>query len=137
MAFVVDASLAATWFLPDEANPATAALGEEAARDPPVVPSLFLHEMRSLLIIAARRGRASRDAILRQLDVVERLYRRNAGAGDGREIAHLAFMHGLTTYDATYLALTLDQGLPLATLDKQLAAAARAEKVPILGPLAP
>jgi len=131
VAFVVDASLASTWFLPDEADPAT------AARDPPVVPSLFLHEMRSLLIIAARRERASRDAILRQLDVVERLYRRNAGAGDGREIAHLAFKHGLTTYDATYLSLTLDQGLPLATLDKQLAAAARAEKVPILGPLAP
>jgi predicted nucleic acid-binding protein len=137
MACVVDASLAATWFLPDEADPATATLGEEAARDPPVVPSLFLHEMRSLLISAARRGRASRDAILRQLEVVERLYRRNAGPGDGREIAHLAFKHGLTTYDATYLALARDEGLPLATLDKELAAAARAEKVPILGPLSP
>ena len=59
------------------------------------------------------------------------------GAGDGRVIAHLAFKHGLTTYDATYLALALAEGLPLATLDRQLAAAARAEKVPILGPLAP
>ena len=40
-------------------------------------------------------------------------------------------------YDATYLALAIDKALPLATLDKPLAAAARAEKVPILGPLAP
>ena len=69
--------------------------------------------------------------------MVERLFRRNTGAGDGREIASLAFKHGLTTYDAAYLALALDEGLPLATLDKELAAAARAEKVPILGPLAP
>ena len=52
MVFVVDASLAATWFLPDEADPATTALGEEAARETPLVPSLFLHEMRSLLITA-------------------------------------------------------------------------------------
>ena len=58
--------------------------------------------MRSLLIIAARRGRASRDA--RQLDVVERLYCRKAGAGDGREIAHFALKHGLTTYDATSIS---------------------------------
>ena len=115
MAFVIDASLAAIWFLPDEADPATAALGEEAARDPPVVPSLFLHEMRSLLITAARRGRAT--------------------AAKSR--IWLAFKHGLTTYDATYLALALEEGLPLATLDKELAAAARAEKVPILGPLGP
>jgi len=54
-----------------------------------------------------------------------------------RALGEAAVKHGLTGYDAAYLALALDRGLPLATLDKPLAAAARAEEVPILGPLAP
>jgi predicted nucleic acid-binding protein len=133
--FVVDASFAASWFLPDEANPATTALASQAAREAPIVPSLFLHEMRSLFVMAARRGRGSKDHMLQQLDTVEKLYGKHAGAGDGLAIARLAFKHNLTSYDATYLALALDKGLPLATLDKPLAAAAKAEGVTILGPL--
>lgn len=62
-------------------------------REPPLAPSLFLHEMRSLFVMAARRGRGSRDAMLQQLEVVEKLYGKSAGAGDG-----LAFKHNLTSY---------------------------------------
>jgi predicted nucleic acid-binding protein len=41
--------------------------------------------------------------------------------------------HRLTIYDAAYLELARRSGLPLATLDQQLARAARAESVPLLG----
>jgi predicted nucleic acid-binding protein len=133
--FVVDASFAASWFLPDEANPATTAFARQAAYVPPLTPSLFLHEMRSLFVMAARRGRGSKDDMLQQLDVVEKLYGKHAGSGDGLAIARLAFKHNLTSYDATYLALALDHEAPLATLDKALAAAAKAEGVTVLGPL--
>lgn len=44
----------------------------------------------------------------------------------------LAERHGLTVYDATYLHLAMDIDAPLATLDRQLAAAARAEGVEVI-----
>jgi predicted nucleic acid-binding protein len=39
----------------------------------------------------------------------------------------------LTLYDAAYLELARRRDLPLATLDKELRAAALAEDVPLLG----
>ena len=45
----------------------------------------------------------------------------------------LARRHRLTVYDAAYLELAQREGVPLATLDGHLAAAATAEGVPVLG----
>lgn len=47
-------------------------------------------------------------------------------------ILTLAEHHGLTAYDAAYLALALEQQSPLATLDRRLAEAAAREGVPLL-----
>jgi predicted nucleic acid-binding protein len=44
----------------------------------------------------------------------------------------LASKHDLTVYDAMYLQLALDIEAPLATLDRRLAAAARAEGVEVI-----
>jgi predicted nucleic acid-binding protein len=44
----------------------------------------------------------------------------------------LARSHRLTSYDAAYLELALRRGLPLASRDKGLQAAARTEGVPLL-----
>jgi predicted nucleic acid-binding protein len=52
------------------------------------------------------------------------------------EVVRVARRHQLSAYDAAYLALALTEVLPLATLDRKLAAAARAEKAIVLGPLA-
>jgi predicted nucleic acid-binding protein len=49
-----------------------------------------------------------------------------------REVVALARLRKLTVYDATYLELALRTGLPLATLDQDLASAARAESVQLL-----
>ena len=48
-------------------------------------------------------------------------------------ILALARTHRLTVYDAAYLELALRVDAPLATLDRELARAARAAKVPLLG----
>ena len=48
----------------------------------------------------------------------------------------LATTHGLSAYGAAYLALAIARQLPLATLDKRLAAAAHSEAIEIRGPLA-
>ena len=61
--------------------------------------------------------------------------REKCGGGEAKQIVRLALVHGLTAYDAVYLALAIAERLPLATLDKKLATAAQAENVPVLGPL--
>lgn len=136
MAFVVDASVAAAWFLPDEASAAATALARRAAHEPCSVPSLFVHEIRNIFLFALRRGRLSGDVIFALLDALDKLPLLDRGGGDSGEIARLAIKHGLTAYDAAYLALAAAERMPLATLDKKLAAAARAENIAVLGPLA-
>ena len=49
-----------------------------------------------------------------------------------KEIFTLARTHKLSSYDALYLDLAMRKGLPIATLDKSLLAAAKRSKVPIL-----
>jgi predicted nucleic acid-binding protein len=56
----------------------------------------------------------------------------NTGADSVRDAVRLAERHVLTVYDAASLELALRKQLPLATLDRQLAAAARLEGVAVL-----
>ena len=56
----------------------------------------------------------------------------HAKLATSREIAELAERHRLTSYDATYLELALRLGVPLATTDKALAAAAASAGVSLL-----
>lgn len=135
MSFVVDASFAAAWFLPDEDSEATTVLARRIEEKPGAVPNLFHHEMRNLLVLAFRRGRLSEDILFFQIGRLERMPLRDCGGGDAVQVARLALKHGLTAYDATYLALALVERLPLATLDRKLATAACAESVVVLGPL--
>ena len=44
-------------------------------------------------------------------------------------IEHLSREHSLTAYDAAYLDLALDSGLPLATLDEDLVRACKKVRV--------
>jgi hypothetical protein len=55
------------------------------------------------------------------------------GLPDEVTVISLARRHRLTVYDAAYLELTLREALPLATLHKALASAARAEGVSLIG----
>jgi predicted nucleic acid-binding protein len=133
MALVVDASLAAAWFLPDEQNDAADRVMAGLDKNPGRAPSLFWFETRNLFVMAERRGRlkageaALSMAQLRLFPIVDE------GTGNDRQVIALAERHGLSGYDASYLALAVAEKLPLATLDKRLAAAARAEKLRVLG----
>jgi predicted nucleic acid-binding protein len=49
-----------------------------------------------------------------------------------KEIFALARKHNLSSYDASYLDLAMRKGLPIATLDKNLLAAAKRSKVKTL-----
>jgi predicted nucleic acid-binding protein len=137
MVFVVDASVVAGWFLPDERTETSDALALRMQSEDAIVPDLFWHEARSLLLAALRRGRIPEAAVYMSLDRLATIPLRNAGMNDATSTTRLAIKHGLSAYDSAYLELALREQAPLATADKKLAAAARAESVTIIGPLAP
>ena len=60
-AFVVDASVSAAWFLPDEATPDSEAALQATATHDVWVPALWLLEIGNLLLSAQRRKRISAD----------------------------------------------------------------------------
>jgi predicted nucleic acid-binding protein len=135
MTFVVDASIAAYWMLPDENSDLADRVMLRLAEGPARVPSQFWHEARSLFLKAERRGRLAAGGAAAPQQRLWRLPIEDTGAGADAAVFALAVRHGLSTYDATYLALALAEQIPIATLDTRLAAAARLEAVAVLGPL--
>ena len=130
-AFVVDASVSAAWFLPDEATSATEAALQATAAQDVWVPALWLLEIGNLLLSAQRRKRITADK-RRQLAAAAGALRLKV---DRQPMAiavldELAARLGLDAYDAAYLELALRRGLPLATLDEALAAAMAKAGVP-------
>lgn len=126
--FVLDCSVAVCWCFDDEASPATDALLERVRDEGAVVPSLWQVELANVLLQAERRRRTTAADTTTFLDLIDEL----PIATDEetvhralREVLTLARAHGLTAYDATYLELAMRRGLPLATRDAALAAAAR------------
>lgn len=119
--FVVDASVAAAWFLPDEATPATEAALLATANTQVWVPALWMLEIGNLLISAQRRRRIS-DAKRVELVAAAAALRLRVDREPVSvvELDALAVRHQLTAYDAVYLELALRRVLPLATLDKAL-----------------
>lgn len=132
MSFVVDASIAGSWFLPDEAAGASTGLARRMGDEGAKAPDLFWHEVRNLLVTACRRGRLQQADLEAHLDSLEALPLLNVGRGDARLVARLAQQHGLTAYDGAYLAAAKTDNLPLASLDKALRTAAKAEGVALL-----
>ena len=135
MAVVVDASFAAAWFLPDERSEATDSILHRLAGETAFVPSLFWHEARNLLLNAERSRRLPAGGAVAAMQRLWRLPIEDRGAGGDAATFSLARNYQLSAYDAVYLELALADRLPLATLDRKLAAAARAQGVSVLGPL--
>jgi predicted nucleic acid-binding protein len=126
-AFVVDASIAVAWLMPDESDPYVKETDIGLGRHDLVVPPLFDFEVRNIVVVNERRGRIDRnaaDAALTEFDLLP--YETDHACDSGR-IVTLARKHGLTVYDAAYLELALRRAAPLATLDHALRAAAAAE----------
>lgn len=136
MPFVVDASVVGAWFLPDEENTLADETLARMEDDDAFAPDLLIHEIRSILLSAERRGRISSDLIYSGLARLRALPLQLSGPGDDSEVVRLSREYQLSAYDAAYLALAVLEQLELATLDRKLAAAARKESVKLLGPLA-
>jgi predicted nucleic acid-binding protein len=84
---------------------------------------------------AERHGRISADLIHSALARLRGLPLTLVGAGDDAKVVRLSRHYRLGAHDAAHLALALVQQLPLATLDRRLAEAARMEGVGLVGPI--
>ncbi|MBY3557961.1 type II toxin-antitoxin system VapC family toxin [Rhizobium laguerreae] len=128
MPFVVDASVAAAWLLADEeSRTAEEALSFLETEDA-LVPDLFWHEMRNILLTAERRKLISND-VLACLMRLTSLPLRTVSSEDHLPILRLAGKYQLSAYDAAYLALAVAENISLATLDAGLERAASAESL--------
>jgi predicted nucleic acid-binding protein len=132
MPFVLDASTIIDWAL-DEGHPTAGAARERIRTDTALSPTLLWFEVRNGLIIAERRGRATENYSAAFLRKLEQFPVTVDTTPNQAEVMALARRHRLTVYDAAYLELAQREGLPLATLDRALAEAARTEGVPVLG----
>lgn len=134
---VVDASVAAGWLLGDEASGLAKrvfARMEAGARI--LVPAVWVLEIANVMFKAERQRRINkltRDAALDRLERLPVTVVAAAGIADLRTLRDLAEKHQLSAYDAEYLRVSMEMKLPLATLDGNLIAAARKEKVQLVG----
>jgi predicted nucleic acid-binding protein len=133
MPFVVDASVAVCWLMPDEGHSVADAAYKRIAFDPAVAPSLWWYELRNIMIVNERRGRLDSAKTARALRLLRGLPVAVDTEVQEEALLQLARRHRLSVYDAAYLELALRTGHPLATLDAALSIAARSEAVPLIG----
>lgn len=135
MAFVLDASVALAWHFEDEASAYADRALERLREDDAVVPAIWPLEIANGLLAAERRGRlsaadvAQAHGLLSDLPIGVNALTLQVALGP---VLDLARAQGLSTYDAAYLELAMREGLPLATEDEALRAAARRVGVPLL-----
>ncbi len=133
--FVIDNSVVMTWCFNDEDSQYTDSILNKLVDATAFVPSIWPLEVTNVLLVAERKKRLGEAdstrfmALLTELPIIvdqeppERMI---------KEIFALARKHNLSSYDASYLDLAMRKGLPIATLDKNLLAAAKRSKVSIL-----
>ena len=132
MAIVLDVSIAASWCFADEQSEAAERTLDELPRLGGVIPGLFRHEIRNVLIVNERRGRIDQAVSARFLMLLYELRLLQDDAHDEDTVMALARKHRLSAYDATYLETALRRGDSLATLDRDLANAAAAEGIALI-----
>jgi predicted nucleic acid-binding protein len=135
MALVVDVSVAAKWFLPDERNPFAGSILDRILEEGAYVPALFRWEVQNVLLEAERSDRIAQVDVDAALDTLRDLPILVDPSGErvfqGSEV-QLARLCGLTAYDAAYLALAASRRIPLATSDDDLCYAARDLEIEVL-----
>jgi predicted nucleic acid-binding protein len=135
--FVLDASVALAWVVDRNPDPYAALVQQRVGTgERVIVPALWQLEVTNVLAAVQRRGVLSAAEVEEGLRYFEGFLAAQAEIisefPSMREILRLARELGLTSYDVLYLELARREGLPLATLDKGLRAAAAKARVALL-----
>ena len=136
MSLVLDASITLAWIYADETTNAVLRVFDLLKREGAFVPALWRWEIANVLETNIRRGRHGRDFCDEALAALAPFpIQVNAECEHEAWFAaiDLAHRHALTVYDAAYLELATRRKIPLATLDRELRAAAANERVELLG----
>ena len=132
----LDCSVAISWMFEDEKTKFSEKVleslvdGEQA-----VVPALWPLEIANVLLISERRKRLGPDDPAKCWEMLQKLsieVETFSSLQTGRTAFVLARSYGLSSYDASYLELAMRREIPIATLDKNLAKAARSANIKVL-----
>ena len=122
--FVFDASLTMAWCFEDEASDlADGLLDRLQTGAQALAPSIWPLEVANVLLVAKRRGRIMEAEAAQFLDLLGGLpieVRMASPQHILHAVRQLAEAQGLSAYDAAYLDLARQEGLPLASLDQRL-----------------
>jgi predicted nucleic acid-binding protein len=136
MSFVLDNSVAMCWLLND-GRPSDVAYAakvlESLKKTHAVVPALWALEAANVIAKVESKGllaEARTQAFVATLGRLNIVVDKSTATHALGETLNLARRYKLSAYDAAYLELALRDGLPLATLDADLAKAARKAGVP-------
>jgi len=120
--------------MPDERDDYAYGILDRLSDEPAIVPNIWLLEVANGLLVAERRGRltvadiSQAYGLLADLPITARDLSLAAVLGP---VLALTRQENLSTYDASYLELAMREGLPLATMDDALRAAAGRAGVPL------
>ena len=134
--FVIDNSVVMSWCFKDEISQYADAILDSLEVSTAIVPSIWPLEVGNILLVAERRKRLSQADSARFITLLTELpitIEQESPERMMKEILALAREHQLSSYDASYLDLAMRKGLPIATLDNGLLAAAKRSQVPIAG----
>lgn len=135
MPFVLDASVSLSWFFEDEDSDFARRVLRRLSTDTALVPSLWPIEVANVLVVAERRGRAGTAQVAAAIALSKNLPISVQDADSELvfgAVLDLARLQGLSANDAAYLDLAMREGLPLATQDAAMRAAAEAVGVPLV-----
>ncbi|CAA6604328.1 Ribonuclease VapC [Rhodospirillaceae bacterium LM-1] len=128
--------MALAWLLDDENSDASQSVLRLVAVEGAVVPALWRLEVANVLQQSVRRKRCDQALVERgilRLEKLQILVDPETDEHAWGETRRLAIKHGLTVYDAAYLELAIRRGLPLASCDGELIAAAKKVGVGVVG----
>lgn len=135
MPFVLDTSVSLAWHFEDEVSEYADRVLDMLGRDTAIVPGLWPIEVANGLANGERRRRLDEARLTRavelclQLPITVHEVPLDLAL---QAVLNLAREQGLSAYDAAYLELAMREGLPLATQDDDLRAAAARVGVPLI-----
>ncbi len=132
-AFVLDCSVTIAWCL-NEPNTYAERVAESMLDTRALAPAIWTYEVANALVMAERRKRITvteREELVGVIDALD-IAVEPAPNAVPFALAALAQQYRLSVYDAAYLDLAIRHGLPLATIDGNLARAAEQAQLPRL-----
>lgn len=133
--FVIDNSVVMSWCFKDEISRYADAVLDRLQDATAFVPSVWPLEVVNVLLVAERKRRVRQAdsvrfiTLLSQLPIIVEYERTGTQMND---LLVLARANNLSSYDASYLDLSMRKGLPIATVDTRLIEAAKKTDVPII-----